>query len=77
MSNKFEAGKTYKLDDSNLAFIKQALNAKFSGEEGVFTVASLNSNGNAWTDDITSDQTTDRCLIPQFVALSCTEVVNG
>lgn len=76
MSN-FIAGKTYKLDQDNLDFLQQVLDAKFSGEEGVFTVASLDRTGNAWTDDITSPQTTDRCLVPQFVALSCTEVVNG
>ena len=77
MSKLFQAGNTYKLDQNNLTFIREILDAQFTGDEGVFTVASLDSSGNAWTDDITSPQTTDRCLVPAFVALSCTEVENG
>jgi len=76
MSNKFEAGKTYKLNPIMIFGLDVLMQTQYSGEEGVFTVAEITEEGHAYTDDITSPNTTDRCLIPADTIVNC-EVVNG
>jgi len=76
MSNKFELGKTYKFDALIQAFMGAVMQIQYAGEEGVFTVHQLDADGTAWTDDLTSPITTDRCHIPADIAAKC-EVVNG
>ena len=73
----FKAGTTYKLDAVTILWLQATLSAKFSGEEGVFTVAEVLPSGNAYTDDITSPATTDRCLIPAAVVDQCEELANA
>ena len=71
--SQFEAGKTYKLSEGPLAFITSVMGAVFAGEAGVFKVVLVDST-HAWSDDVTSPNTTEQFNIPHFMADECTEV---
>ncbi len=75
MSNAFQAGKTYKMNNFMTMGIKVMMQAEFKGEDGVFTVKAINARGHAVTDDITSPLTTDVCTIPPHISMDCEEVV--
>ena len=77
MSNTFQVGKQYKLEETIALGMQAMVNAVFKDEVGVFTVHEINEVGDIYTDDITSDILTSRCKFPAEAIHMVEEVVNG
>ncbi len=77
MSNKFELGKTYKLNPILSALMSMTMGAEYKGEDGVFKVEKVDADGSAYTDDITSKQIAARCHIPSHIVNDCEEIADA